>query len=127
MENLLKKRFIFLVIVLIILGIFAIYFKFIYSPSYIDTSRYFLSRVIKEKNNYKPEVVAEFFKGSNSLCYGWSAIYYPSCPPYEVALVMVDLKEGVEITKGFIKELKNDSDWQEVNKKYNFTKKRFGK
>lgn len=53
----------------------------------------------------------------------WSAIYYPSKHPHEIALVKVTFFENCKVNKEeIIKEIKSKKDWEEINKEYNFSK-----
>ena len=94
-----------------------------------DTARYFLSQVEVIENRHTPALVKCLFDEKETPLYQeWSAIYYPSDPPYEVALVRVELNEGISLSDTcFIKEMLTEKDWQEIETKYNFSKEKFRK
>jgi len=94
-----------------------------------NTEKYFLSKVELIGNSYTPILIECFFDDKDKELYQqWSAIYYPSYPPYEVALVRVEFQREVFLDKTcFIKEVKTEGDWHEVKEKYGFSKERFGR
>ena len=95
-----------------------------------DTARYFLSQVDLVENRYTPSLIKCLFNNKGREIYQqWSGIYYPDNPAYEVSLVRVEFndKETSLSESCFIKEIKTMEDWQEVETKYNFSKKKFGK
>ena len=94
-----------------------------------DSGRYFLSEVELIENTYTPALIKCLFdEEGNQIYQQWSVIYYPSYPAYEVALVRVELNEGISLSDTcFIKEMLTEKDWLEIETKYNFSKEKFRK
>ena len=94
-----------------------------------DTGRYFLSRVELVEKTYRPSLIKCLFgKEGNEVYREWSAIYYPYDPPYESALVRVELMEGISLNEAcFVKEMITEGDWEEVRTTYGFSREKFGR
>jgi len=125
-----KKKILIAVGIVLIMGLTGAFFvskNFRKAP--VDPGRYFLSRVELIENRYIPVLAKCLINKEGKKSYKqWSAIYHPSHPPYEVALVRVEFQKGGSLDKsGFIREIKIEKDWQEVEAKYNFSKGRFRK
>jgi hypothetical protein len=99
--------------------------------------RYFLSEVAKRDNYFVPLVHDCLFQNGKPLypsyLYGsWEILYFPKDPPYQIALVRYLLlpedNPSFKLDKScFIKEIKTEEDWKEVEKKYGFLKIQFSK
>jgi len=96
--------------------------------------RYFLSEVDGVSSSFSLRVHDCLFAGGRTIyplyIYGtWSYLAYPDAIP-EIALVRYLLlpedNPNFQPDKNcFIKEIKTEQDWQEVEEKYNFSRRRF--
>lgn len=92
--------------------------------------RYFISSVIMVENRYAPMLIKCLSDNEGKEIYRqWSAIYYPTEPPYQVALLRVILQNAKRKyldSSCFIAEIKSKNEWKDIKAKYNFQKEDFG-
>jgi len=98
--------------------------------------RYFLSEVQLIDGRFTPAIHACLFGEEGDPLYPryvyetWSAVRYPEQPPTQIALMRYLLlpEDNLDFqpdTACYIKEIKTEADWREVEEKYGFSRRQF--